>query len=471
MRYVIRCLLAALMAMMLCMGAMADAAFIPEMQTWDWYKQPVEVTLGADVQTHMPYDENRTGQLNALLKHMNLRIHLQQSGGQRWNSMTLLLDGQDVLKIMQREMPGKTEAQFSSMPHTTYVWNQEAGIDLNTLLGGTTSELWVDGSEAAWLDDALKLFDALPQAFMQHLKDAKHLTKVEGMGDAVRRQTLIIPQNALDGLGEKLAALCPEGRLKLALETAVFSGKQTVNILRDEQGGILRIEWVGNAGLRGDELRQVSLVWRLKRAENESKDDLTFKAPYVRGSGRDNMTLQRTITVDGDQAQMQGKMVTNTLVKGPKCVMTTEFNLVRTLEDGHSRVNGEVNVQRQIGDEKDYDRIVLQPDVTFAGTADAPVLEGAVTVSQYRSKSLTDQAKITLRVKAAEWLRWELRSSQVRLDETNRYETMQRLINGMTVDLVRRLVLLPEEDTLFLSADLDPAVWAQIVQAAQSALQ
>lgn len=66
---------------------------------------------------------------------------------------------------------------------------------------------------------------------------------------------------------------------------------------------------------------------------------------------------------------------------------------------------------------------------------------------------------------------WELRSSQITINDETREAEAQKLLNGMTVELVRRLVLLPQEDTLFLSDGLDEDVWQQIVQAAQSALQ
>ena len=41
----------------------------------------------------------------------------------------------------------------------------------------------------------------------------------------------------------------------------------------------------------------------------------------------------------------------------------------------------------------------------------------------------------------------------------------------MGTDLIRPLVLLPKDDTLYLSADMDEATWQKVVDTAQAALK
>ena len=78
---------------------------------------------------------------------------------------------------------------------------------------------------------------------------------------------------------------------------------------------------------------------------------------------------------------------------------------------------------------------------------------------------------MTLEVRLNDWMSWELQPNVIKVDAGSIEGIRNRILQGATVELVRRLVLLPTEDTAFLSAGLEPDVWQQIVDAAQSALQ
>jgi len=57
------------------------------------------------------------------------------------------------------------------------------------------------------------------------------------------------------------------------------------------------------------------------------------------------------------------------------------------------------------------------------------------------------------------------------LDEDASEALKAHVLNSMAAELLPHLVLLPEEDVTFLSADLPEKVWNQIVNAARDALQ
>lgn len=472
MRYVSCCFLLLVLCVSVCCSAVAEAVLIPEMNTWDWTSMPMEVSLQADVQCHMPYDETRVQQLNALLGHLTLQLHFQQHSDERWSNMSLFVDEEAVLSMRQREAVDRTEAQFSVSPYATYWWEQDSGVDLGSLLGGSVdAELWLDGSETSWMNDALQLFDAMSISMPEYLTDKKYLVTVENMGKATRKQTIIVPKSAVSELPELLAGLSPDGELKELLRRMVFAGRQSLTLWRDENGAILRADWTGQAGMTQKDLREVSLVWRLCRSEEQVKDELTLKTPRVQGSGRNNLTIDRVIKQDGDQARMDMKLVKNTLENGEKTVVTAEFALDRTTIEGRSHVQGEVSIQQQEGDDDDYLKLVLLPDFVMTGTQETPAMDGLVNAAMYQNKKLLEQAKIAFSAEQSDWMLWELRPDQQQVDAANQEAVASQLVKSMAVDLVRRLVLLPGEDTLFLSADLDPEMWKQIVDAAQSALQ
>ena len=69
---------------------------------------------------------------------------------------------------------------------------------------------------------------------------------------------------------------------------------------------------------------------------------------------------------------------------------------------------------------------------------------------------------------------WALREKVTALDQMDSEELaalQQRTVNALGKAVIPYLVLLPEEDTLYLSADLPPETWQAVVNAARQALR
>ena len=188
-----------------------------------------------------------------------------------------------------------------------------------------------------------------------------------------------------------------------------------------------------------------------------------------------------TLTPSGDRAEVKRRLDETTAAKtmmvvrgspsfsGVKDVRTITADMTRDSGEDGQRVTGEVSLQRQQGDES-ASKLTLVPDVTFLPEGDT-LASGMVQVSQSVGSSLKEQADVRMEVRRSDWLSWELRPNVITVVMDNMAGISRRIVQGATVELVRRLVLLPTEDTAFLSAGLEPDVWQQIVEAAQSALQ
>ena len=471
MRRMLRAALAALMCLCLYAPALADARLVPEMAGVYLASEPLEISLSVDVQAHMPFDETRTEQLNAMLSHLALRLRFQAVDDSMWSRMAVLADGVEVMSVSTRQEEKAEQAQFSFLPDRTYAWAANSGVSLEGLLGGDESvDLWgLDSLEAGWLEDGRALLDALPDFMPDALKTSKISTTITGMGKAVAKQVVTIPSGAVDGLGTLLASHVPQGWLQTLLTGMVFSGKQTVTMWRDESGALLRADYAGNAGVSQEDLRSVSLSWRLRRDDEQVLDDLTLRTPRVKGSGRNNVVLTRTLKETENQATLEISLRYEVVASGVKDVRTITADMTRDSGEDGQRVTGEVSLQRQQGDES-ASKLTLVPDVTFLPEGDT-LASGMVQVSQSVGSSLKEQADVRMEVRRSDWLSWELRPNVITVVMDNMAGISRRIVQGATVELVRRLVLLPTEDTAFLSAGLEPDVWQQIVEAAQSALQ
>lgn len=471
MRRLILAVLAVWLCLGLCAPALAEAQFLPGLAEAYPLSEPVEIELQAAVQTHMPFDETRTAQLNALLSHLALRLRFQAVDDAIWSRMTVLSDGGEVMSVNTRQEHQAGQAQFSFLPDRTYAWAANSGVSLEGLLGGDDSidPWWLDGLEAGLLADGLILLNALPDALPDYLKTSRISTTITGMGKAVEKQVVTIPSGAVEGLGTLLAGRVPQGRLQTLLSGMVFSGKQTVTMWRDENGALLRADYAGNAGVSQEDLRSVSLSWRLRRDDEQVLDDLTLRTPRVKGSGRNNVVLTRTLKETANQATLEVSLRYEVVAAGVKDVHTVAADLTRDSGEDGQRVTGEVTLQRQQGDES-AGKLTLVPDVTFLPEGEI-LASGMVQVAQSVGSSLKEQADVRMEVRRSDWLIWELRPNVITVVMDNMAGISRRIVQGATVELVRRLVLLPTEDTAFLSAGLEPDVWQQIVDAAQSALQ
>ena len=472
MRRLISAALAVLMCLCLCASVMAEASLLPEMAGLYLESEPLEMDISVDVQAHMPFDDTRTAQLNAMLGHLSLRVQYQSLGGETWSRQAVLADGDEVMAVHQRQTDSMQQARFSFLPQTTYEWDTGSGISLQTLLGGDESvTAWgLDGSESAWLEDALTLFDALPGLMPDNVKTSSVSTTITGMGKAVKKQVLTIPSSAVEGLGLLLAGQVPEGKLQTLLAGLQFSGKQTVTLWRNAEGKIIRADYAGNAGVSQEDLREVSLVWRMRRDDSQVLDNLTLRTPRVKGSGRNNVVLTRTLKEDGDQSTLDVSLRYEVLAGGVKTVLTGTADLTRQAEEDGAHLTGEISLQQQVGEDS-ADKLVLTPELLLTPGSDAAVAAGKIGVACYVGKSLKEQADVTLEVRLNDWMSWELQPNVIKVDAGSIEGIRNRILQGATVELVRRLVLLPAEDTAFLSAGLEPDVWQQIVDAAQSALQ
>ena len=70
----------------------------PRLALWDDVPA-VQMELGADVSVHMPFDEERCGQLNALLKHLTLRLGLIRMEDEEWSRAALCVDGKEAVSF------------------------------------------------------------------------------------------------------------------------------------------------------------------------------------------------------------------------------------------------------------------------------------------------------------------------------------------------------------------------------------
>ena len=473
MRRILLGLLAALCCLALTVPAMAEVSFLGGWPYSALDAMPLELTLSADVTAYAPFDEDRLPQLTNLLKHLSLRITRQPLLDETQSTVAVLVDGEEAVSFSLQESPQGGMLQLSALPDITY-----AGADPLSALLGASSEpltlLGLDGSESAWLEEGYALLASIDVPLASYLTSETSVkTDIKDMGTARLKQDYTVSKDDAPGLAALLSAACPEGRLQELIAGLVFSGKQTLRVYRTEDGTPLRMEWNGNCGLDEDHLRNVQLVWRLRRDDVAYRDEITLSSPALRGSDSNKLSWTFSIVPDKKTGKltMTGKLSYTRVADKQKTVLSGDCKLVSVAEDGGVRVTGQATLTRQLPGEDSARGYTFGPDLLFSGDENMPALEGSLSITGLLGKKNTDQATVALDLHRTSYTSWQMRQQIIdlaSLDGATLGLVSQEAAQAISSALIRRLVLLPREDLDYLFLDLPEESVEAIINAAQA---
>ena len=480
MQWLKRLLSCAAALMMGLSSASAEVRLLPQLDVWSLTHYPLDITLSADVAVQMPFDETRTQQLNALMKHLTMRLRYQQLQEEAWSGVAIDVDGTTAVELLMRQGVSDAELQLSSQPDRTY--QVPADSDPATLLLGeestSVSFAGLDGSEIAWLTDAYDVINGLNVALSPYGTEKSVKTAIDKMGTARTKTTYAVPAEDAAKLTDLLPGLCVAGELQSLLSSLTFSGKQQFVVYCAESGAILKVTYSGKCGVDEEHLRTVTLSWSLRRDDDNTRDTFSLKSPAVKGTDRNTVTFTRVETAkENGTVSLDASFKHESVLDKVKNTVTATADLTSAPQDGGTLLTGEISIKHTPADEDDKTQLVLTPELTLASSDDAPSIQGTVGVKTLAGSSLkrvTGQITVSVALQTGEYFDWELRETTVALDalsETQLQTVQQAAADAVASDLIRPLVLLPYEDTLFLSADLDEASWQTIVDAARDALE
>lgn len=177
---------------------------------------------------------------------------------------------------------------------------------------------------------------------------------------------------------------------------------------------------------------------------------------------------------DKGRINLDGKFTYEWVADKKKTTLSGTADLVNTLSENESHVTGTLTVKQVLPGEDTSTSIRLTPDLKVAGADGLPSVLGSITVEQLSGKNVLEKADLSITLGVGSYFSWESRPQTVSINlltEEQAAITAGELTSAAATALIRPMVLLPREDTLYLSADLSDEAWQKIVDAAQSALQ
>ncbi len=420
---------------------------------------PWEAEVSLRLDALVPFDENRLEALNRLLGHLSLKLF----AGEGASAVSVRMDGKDVLGLTEYPEQEPPALTFSFDPEVRYT-----GASLSDLTGISSEEealrsvsakvLTADG-RTAWPEEGFALLESLPELFPEYTKTTETKTKLKDVGTSQRKAVITLTKDAVqEGVMSRLTGAETGESLHAFLAGLVFSGRQQFTLYLDEDGRLLKANYSGQCGPEGD-LRKVSLEWRGLRSDF-SLDEITLKAPAVKGSDKDVLILTRTeknAAQGGEEgASLQLDLELTSVRNRVKSVLKAAAEL--QLKD---RLTGSVTLST--GDGKTFESLVLGPDLCLQG---ADGWDGTLRLQHLVQKETkADLAfSISLTPASGDPSGTAERTVDVSaLPEAERESLRQRIRERTASALLRAALLLPQEDLLFLNNELDGEVWQSVL--------
>lgn len=445
--------------------AQADVPFLVHSNGWDMNSTPVEVLIKADVDTHMPFDDDRLAMLTPITDMMSLRLVTGADEG----LVSIAIADYDVLSLQYRG----NAVQLSSMPEVTYTAESDTmsmllGADVS--VGGGFEALGLARDAETLITDGAALLDKLPDMLQDYGKRSKNTTNISGYGRAAYRYDYTIAASKADELKSILLSACPDGWLQEIISGLTFSGKQTLRMYYTQGDVLLRAEYNGGCGPEGD-LRTVKLVYKQRHDEEADKDYIELTSPAKKGKNKNNLTFERAVeTNNKGQRVVQGTYTYTATLDNVTSIRKGDFDLVNAFNDTADVITGSVTFQNKLDGAEKYSALTLAPELTISGSVDAPVIAGTLTVTEKYADKTTEHAVLSIDLKRAESLAWAERAETIdlsALDADDLASAQQKAAASIATAIVHPLVVMMGADAEWFFRELPEDAVQNIIDAAE----
>ncbi len=446
-------------------AAHAEVPFLVFSAGWNLEDTPIEVQLKADVDTHMPFDDDRLATLTPITDMLSMRL----VAGKDQGSVTIAIAEQEVLSLQYKE----DAIQLSSLPDVTFT-AQENPLDLllgsDVSVGGGYEALGLNREGESLLTDGRALLAQIPTVFESYGKRTKTDTNISGYGRSAYRYDYTVAAAKADEVQSLLLSVCPEGWLREIIGGLTFSGKQTLRMYFDGNDVLLRAEYNGSCG-PADDLRTVKLVIRTRHDDEMDKDYLELTSPAKKGKDKNNLTFERVVQTNKQGERMVEGNFTYTVTKaGVTSIQKAEFALNNAFSDASDVITGSVTFENKLDGAEKYTSMTCKPEITISGSESAPQIAGTLTVTEEYAGRTTEHAVITLELQSSEGIEWEDRTQTVDLcilDTEELAAVHQQVASSMATAIVHPLIVMMGEEAVWFFRELPEDAVQTIIEMAE----
>ena len=309
------------------------------------------------------------------------------------------------------------------------------------------------------LDESYILFDKMPDAFPEFVKQGTSGISYKGYGKAVKKAIIqFTAEYVRDHFPQVPAETAKNEELMHFLKDLVFQGSQRITLQYNADSQLMSVSYSGTVGLTEDSLRKVSLTWKCLRSEAQIRDSISFKSPSVKGYDKYNFTFERDICnhsetttpliswdyqLDQKEADLKRKMAYN-----------GEVSMSDPLITGHIQYTEKQNGQ-------EYKLMFVhemkkENSQSYRGTIEITAKKDKIELCSVKSLlHIFSDGNVAIQNK-------EDAQTDPDIYEGNRGEDI--LQGKLYSTIIRKLITLPSSDIEFLKQDIPENLWNSIIQ-------
>ena len=396
------------------------------------------------------FGKERTESLNRVLKHLSLSINTDGS----LSESTFYTDSSPIFTIKECRKEKHLRSVYSFCPDVLYQRSETEETDdsFRKFLEGQFFLL------NRMLDQYYPVFSKAGETFQNFTKTGISGINYKEYGKAIGKKIIQFPSDYVKEFFPPIIAdLCETEESRQFTEQLHFKGAQRITLLYDQNDKLMYVSFSGMVGLNEESMRKVTFTWKCLRSENRKKDNFVMKTPSVKGYDKYNLTYERDInTTDSDHQNVLWDFQLD--LKEGDNKKKIQYNAEIGLSDG--KLGGTVQfTEKQNG--REYSISVI-PELQKEKNRE---FNGAIEITSKKGKIVVSSMNSLLRISPAAALSAPEPDQYTLTDldgEEGRHnaDQLQTLINQI---LIKNLVALPEEDTLFFRQDIPEETWESIL--------
>jgi len=440
-----------LLIMILLLPSVATATVpIPVLLLTGETDEPLRIVLAApEVKKISQFDENRTEQLNRLIRHAGIDLSIDRN----CSKIGILIDNEEVFSYLEND---NAERIYSFEPTEVYQGKANADETDDDDIVLFLEQVMVRANR--YLNDFYTLFAAAPEAFAERTRKEGTELRLSGFGKAVQRVTIPFPADYVkENFPEVLNELTDSEECKKIISGLTFSGAQKIGLLYDAEGRIVRINYDGTVGDSEETLRKVSLVWKVLREDDHQKDSISLKTPSIKGANKDNISLERDIDSSDNTL---GKYMWDIQIDhraGKEDVKQTRF--ISQLTDNDSVISGimEYNIKR----DGENPKLKILTELREENEGE---YKGTIEIADYSGKIEKNRILIQVQIQKGETVKWPSTGlKRIETAENNKIELQNEPEDIIAGIIIQKLFELPEEDLTYFSNEIPVSMWLELV--------
>lgn len=401
------------------------------------------------------FGEDRVDSLNRLLKHLSFSIDINGPVSET----TFLIDQDPLFSVFERNNGTFSERLYSVDPDGVFLLsgNEPHSNDRSTSFSLFLDQEFYPFNQA--LDSLFKVFDRCSENFRELSKTTSTSLHFTGFGKGVRRVSILFPADYVESyFPDALADLSDSEICSQHIKSTVFRGSQKLVLLYDQEGKLLRINYDGTVGSSEDSLSRISVVWKCLRSDGHRKDSLTLKAPSASAPLRNNIAFQRDLDLtDPEKHILFWDLQADS--KNGKQKSTTKYRGDLIFTQG--TLTG--NICYSSKNDAPEQSFTVIPNIVKENSGE---YDGTLEITDYSGKIVTSSVNVRIHLGPSSGPVFPEKESQGLSDVSDMDSgiSADELQDQLIAVMIRKMMTLPTEDTLFLSRDIPEDIWMSLTE-------